>query len=154
MASVTAATTPEASTFVPDVLGRRVANGQSPNAPLGDTALAMLQRYDFPGNVRELRNIVERWSVLGAHAAPGNPAVRSGVTNSGMSQRGAGQVEDALLRVPYHEAKDAWLERFERAYVVAALERASGNVSQASRDAQVDRRHLQRLMARYDIKRR
>ena len=29
----------------------------------------MLMRYDFPGNVRELRNIVERWAVLGATAA-------------------------------------------------------------------------------------
>ncbi|HHH11361.1 MAG TPA: FHA domain-containing protein, partial [Sorangium sp.] len=56
---------------------RRVVTGQAPYEPLGETALAMLQRYEFPGNVRELRNIVERWSVLGAHAAPGNPAVRS-----------------------------------------------------------------------------
>ena len=39
-------------------------------------------------------------------------------------------------------------------YVTAALEQAGGNVSQAARDAKVDRRHLQRLMARYDIKKR
>src|SRR5690606_17820349 len=31
---------------------RRVASGQPPHPPLGETALAMLRRYDFPGNVR------------------------------------------------------------------------------------------------------
>jgi transcriptional regulator with GAF, ATPase, and Fis domain len=131
---------------------RRLASGQPAHPDLDETALTMLRRYDFPGNVRELRNIVERWSVLGAHAAPGNPAVRSGVTNQGKSGEPSADVEDALLAVPYHEAKDAWVERFERAYVSAALDKASGNVSQAARDAQVDRRHLQRLMARYEIK--
>ncbi len=134
---------------------RRIVTGQEAHDPIGDTAMAMLRRYDFPGNVRELRNIVERWSVLGAHAAPGNPAVRSGVTNQGAAAGAMGDdVDDSLLSLPYHEAKDAWIERFERAYVDTALDKAGGNVSQAARDAKVDRRHLQRLMARYDIKKR
>jgi DNA-binding NtrC family response regulator len=133
---------------------RRVAAGQPHHPALDDTALAMLRRYEFPGNVRELRNIVERWVVLGAHTAPGHPAVRSGVTQQGPAAYGSGgsDVDASLLTLPYHEAKEAWIERFERAYVEGALDRASGNVSQASRDAQVDRRHLQRLMARYDIR--
>ena len=84
--------------------------------------------------------------------APGNPAVRSGVTEPGADSLSGARVEDALLKIPYHEAKDAWIERFECAYVEAALEKAKGNVSQAARDAKVDRRHLQRLMSRYDIK--
>jgi DNA-binding NtrC family response regulator len=78
--------------------------------------------------------------------------VRSGVTEPGAESPGAGMVEDALLEVPYHEAKEAWIERFERAYVEHALDLSDGNVSQAARDAKVDRRHLQRLMNRYDIK--
>ncbi|HZO13532.1 MAG TPA: sigma 54-interacting transcriptional regulator [Polyangiaceae bacterium] len=133
---------------------RRAAAGQGAHPPLDDTALGMLRRYEFPGNVRELRNIVERWVVLGAHTAPGSPAVRSGVTNQGsLAGPGAAEVDNSLLSLPYHEAKEAWIERFERAYVEGALDRANGNVSQASRDAQVDRRHLQRLMSRYDIRR-
>ncbi len=131
---------------------RRVASGRPELSPLGENALAMLRRYEFPGNVRELRNIVERWCVLGPQSSPGNPAVRSGVTEPGVEEVASGTVEDALLKVPYHEAKDAWIERFERAYVEAALDKAGGNVSQAAREALVDRRHLQRLMSRYDIK--
>ncbi len=132
---------------------RRVANGRPARAPLPETAMAMLERYDFPGNVRELRNIVERWSVLGAHDAPGNPAGSGQAGHLGApSEPPAAELDESLLTLPYHEAKDAWVERFERAYVGAALESAGGNVSQAARDARVDRRHLQRLMARYDIK--
>ena len=56
------------------------------------------------------------------------------------------------FRLPYHEAKDAWVERFERAYVEAILAQSGGNVSKAARDAGVDRRHLQRLMARFGLK--
>jgi transcriptional regulator with GAF, ATPase, and Fis domain len=132
---------------------RRVATGQPAHPPLGETALAMLRRYEFPGNVRELRNIVERWTVLGAHAAPGNPAVRSGVTHQGPAMaHHESEVDAGLLSLTYHEAKEAWIERFERAYVAAALDRAGGNVSQAARETQVDRRHLQRIMSRYDIR--
>jgi transcriptional regulator with GAF, ATPase, and Fis domain len=130
---------------------RRLATGQPAHPPLGETALAMLRRYDFPGNVRELRNVVERWSVLGAHDAPGSPAVHSGVTAQGASA-GSTPVDNTLLALPYHEAKEVWIERFERAYVSKALDRAGGNVSQAAREANVDRRHLQRLMNRYDIR--
>ncbi|MEM1029844.1 MAG: sigma 54-interacting transcriptional regulator [Myxococcota bacterium] len=137
---------------------RRVAAGRPPLPPLGDQALAMLKRYEFPGNVRELRNIVERWSVLGPQPSPGQPS--SGPAAAGPVAAGAAErqedlaVDASLLEVPYHEAKEVWVERFERAYVTTALEQAGGNVSQAARDAKVDRRHLQRLMARYDIKRR
>lgn len=131
---------------------RRIASGQAELSTLGENALAMLRRYEFPGNVRELRNIVERWCVLGPQGAPGNPAVRSGVTEPGADAGAEGVVDEGLLKIPYHEAKDAWIERFERAYVEAALDAAGGNVSQAARDAHVDRRHLQRLMSRYDIK--
>jgi transcriptional regulator with GAF, ATPase, and Fis domain len=130
---------------------RRAAAEQPPRPPLDDNALALLKHYDFPGNVRELRNIVERWSVLGTYAAPGNPTMQ-GQASDDATDLGGGNVDGTLLELAYHEAKDAWVERFERSYVTRALERASGNVSQAARDAKVDRRHLQRLMARYGIR--
>jgi len=140
---------------------RRLASGLPPCARLDETAISMLSRYDFPGNVRELRNIVERWAVLGAFGAPGEPAVSPRVEEQKPSPSleapreapsAASGVEASLLKLPYHEAKDAWVERFERAYVETILAQSGGNVSRAAREAGVDRRHLQRLMARFGIK--
>jgi DNA-binding NtrC family response regulator len=143
---------------------RRAAAGLRPCERLDETAIAMLSRYDFPGNVRELRNIVERWAVLGAFAAPGEPAMSPRPESKVKEPAAAPEpsrpeapnvnlsVDTSLLRLPYHEAKDAWTERFERAYVEAILAQSGGNVSRAAREAGVDRRHLQRLMARFGIK--
>ncbi len=140
---------------------RRAAAGQAPLTRLDDTALAMLSRYDFPGNVRELRNIVERWAVLGATAAPGDPCGNTRTSTPAplaaptreSPPGGGSEVElRALTELPYHEAKDAWTERFDRAFVEEVLKRSGGNVSKAARDAGVDRRHLQRLMARFGLR--
>lgn len=148
-----------------ELIRRRRAAGLLPFARLDEAAIAMLMRYDFPGNVRELRNIVERWAVLGASSPPGDP---SGIAKSGggaaakdnspslgqgaeISQN-AGDFDASLLALSYHEAKDAWVERFERAYAEAILKNSGGNVSKAARDAGIDRRHLQRLMARFGLR--
>jgi DNA-binding NtrC family response regulator len=92
--------------------------------------------------------------VLGPQAPPAAGPARGGP--AAVEQHGTAEAAadpgSTLLRLRYHEAKEAWIERFERAYVEHALARADGNLSQAARDAGVDRRHLQRLMNRYDIR--
>lgn len=144
---------------------RRRAAGLMPFARLDEAAIAMLTRYDFPGNVRELRNIVERWAVLGASSPPGDPSgiaagagrraekdAQAAPEKEADSPPNTGDFDGSLLSLPYHEAKEAWIERFERAYVEAILRNSGGNVSKAARDAGVDRRHLQRLMARFGLR--
>ena len=132
---------------------RRTAAGLAPWARLDEASIAMLMRHDFPGNVRELRNVVERWAVLGSGqplaAEATDAATQPGSTAAAIDP---GAVEGALLTLPYHEAKDAWVERFDRTYVEEILKRSGGNVSKAARDAGVDRRHLQRLMARFGVR--
>jgi DNA-binding NtrC family response regulator len=114
----------------------------------------MLLRYDFPGNVRELRNIVERWAVLGAHAAPGETSPLGGEGTAPPQAAGSASSHPFadLIDLPYHEAKEALVERYDRAFTENILEKSAGNVSKAARDAGIDRRHLQRLMARFGVR--
>jgi transcriptional regulator of acetoin/glycerol metabolism len=55
--------------------------------------------------------------------------------------------------LPYKTAKGRWVEHFERTYLPALLDRCSGNVSKAAREAQMDRAYLFRLLRRYGLKR-
>jgi transcriptional regulator with PAS, ATPase and Fis domain len=100
----------------------------------------MLTSYAWPGNVRELRNVIERYTVLGA-----NPAgLFDGALTGGTSVLGG----ETLAHLPYHEARKVALDRFERTYLPALLERSGNNVSRAAIAAQVGRGSLHRMLSR------
>jgi len=105
--------------------------------------LGTVSQRSFPGNVRELRNFVERAMLLGtiapSVARPPPPAVPA-------------LEEIAPLHLPLKEARDRWTESFEQVYVRAVLKRARGNVTHAAEIAGVSRRFLQRLAARLGIR--
>jgi two-component system, NtrC family, response regulator GlrR len=104
--------------------------------------LAQLQRAAWPGNMRELRNHLERCVVLQETLEPG-------LESEGTSGEFAVAVD---ARVPYPEARRRALEGFERAYVKALLELHKGKVSQAAESADIDRVHLYRLIKRHHVK--
>jgi DNA-binding NtrC family response regulator len=108
-------------------------------------AMESLALYQWPGNVRELRNLVEASLAMGkAMALPDEP-VPAG------SASGADLVS-SVLELPYREARSALLEAFEGQYLKALLTRTDGNVSQASRDAGMDRSHLTALIKRHGLR--
>jgi len=110
---------------------------------LPQSFLATLTQRSFPGNVRELRNFVERAMLLGTIAPSASrpaPAVTPGLE------------ELAPLHLPLKEARDQWTESFEHVYVRAVLKKARGNVTHAAEMAGVSRRFLQRLAARLGVK--
>ena len=110
---------------------------------LPQACLAMVAQRSFPGNVRELKNFVERAMLLGTIApSQRRPAV---VATKDLADM-------APLHLPLKEARQAWTESFEHVYVRAVLERAKGNVTHAAELAGVSRRFMQRLAARLGIK--
>jgi two-component system, NtrC family, response regulator GlrR len=102
---------------------------------------ATLKAAAWPGNVRELRNHLERCIVFETPEVPGQEAV---VTNPGATAD--------VTRGPLVEARKKAIERFERSYLEALLERHHGKVSQAAVEADVDRVSLYRLMRKHGLK--
>ena len=104
---------------------------------------SLLQSYDWPGNVRELRNVVDRYALLGVRDA-GGLFDALGVDGGHGSPAGF----DDLAELPLEEARRLVIERFERAYFPAVLERASGVVARAAELAGVARPSFYRMMER------
>ena len=100
---------------------------------------ASLTGRSYAGNVRELRNAVERALAIGP--LPPNAASAHGVD------------VDALLELPYKEGLALLTEQFERRYLKRALDKSGGSVSGAARLAGLSRRYVQTLMARHGLRR-
>jgi DNA-binding NtrC family response regulator len=56
-----------------------------------------------------------------------------------------------LHDMPFKDAKEEWISAFERDYITELLVRHGGNISQASREADIDRKYFRKLMTKYDI---
>jgi DNA-binding NtrC family response regulator len=106
---------------------------------LSPAELAPLRGHDFPGNVRELRRIVEGTLTQSGGGPPPVDELWTDMT-------------EELVRLPFKEAKDKLVASFEREYVERLLERHGGNVSRAAAEAGVDRNHLARLARKHNIR--
>jgi transcriptional regulator with PAS, ATPase and Fis domain len=107
---------------------------------IGPGVFALLSGYDWPGNARELRNVIQR-----AIAVSDGRSIRPDDIFPGEA------AEAPETPATFHEAKESVIHAFERRYVEALLARAEGNVSRASREAGLSRNALYSLMKRAGI---
>lgn len=116
-----------------------------PRRQVGADALAVLESHDWPGNVRQLRNNVERLLIL----AGGVPDAT--VTASMLPQEVAALVPsmpngfgggEHLMSLPLREAREA----FEREYLVAQISRFGGNISRTAEFVGMERSALHRKL--------
>ena len=123
----------------------RIAAERRMSAPsISEEAMAALQAHDWPGNVRQLRNIIERTLIL----APGDRAARIDVdllppeildNQSAMSGANSGM---AIMGSPLREAREA----FEREYLKIQIRRFSGNISRTASFIGMERSALHRKL--------
>jgi two-component system nitrogen regulation response regulator NtrX len=115
-----------------------------PKRTIGEDAMAILQSHDWPGNVRQLRNNVERLMIL----AGGDPAA---VINASMLPQDVGSMVpkmpngnggEQLMGLPLREAR----EMFEREYLVAQISRFGGNISRTAEFVGMERSALHRKL--------
>jgi DNA-binding NtrC family response regulator len=106
-------------------------------------ALQSLARRRWPGNVRELRSVLARAAAL----CEGGVLTEADLAGEGFGFRGSQAEREPLdLAGTFAEAKSRAVERFEAAYLEALLRRCSGNLSKASREADIARNHLRALL--------
>jgi len=129
---------------------RRFYAAQSAMQPfeLDDDATARWVRYDFPGNVRELRNVVIRlttkYSGQRVSVAELEPELDLEALYPGSAVEGGAIVEQAVRQLERSGAfnLDETLRAWERGYIEAALRLTRGNVSQAAKLLGVNRTTL------------
>jgi len=126
--------------------------GENVSSVITPAFIESLRRHSWPGNVRELRNVVDATIAMG-EAPPLDHSVGSVPSPPTLpSMQGPHILLSDVLAKPYKDARGAVLHEFEVAYLSGLLERASGNVSQAAREADMDRSHLWELLRRHGLR--
>ena len=112
-----------------------------------------LLTHDWPGNVRELRNTVERslWMAL-----TGDGEVRFLLPKFSDLAAEPDELAEAVEtgfdpELSFSEHKAQWEASFEKSYLAWLMARANGSLSQASRLASMDRKHLRGLLRKHEL---
>jgi DNA-binding NtrC family response regulator len=128
-------------------LRRHGRNRERPLEGIDPEAVALLEAYPWPGNVRELQNVIER-----ACALADGPVVRPRDLPEHVRGRGRPAPTVAGGDLTFREARESWLRASAPAYLTDLLRRHGGNVSQAAKAADLDRKTLHALLAKYGVK--
>ncbi|HWE46096.1 MAG TPA: sigma-54 dependent transcriptional regulator [Caulobacteraceae bacterium] len=113
-----------------------------PKRKLGDDAVATLQVHAWPGNVRQLRNNIERLLIL-ATGDPGEPITAEMLPSEVASAGAAGSVgPERIIALPLRDAREV----FEREYLSAQILRFGGNISRTAAFIGMERSALHRKL--------
>ncbi|HWC50031.1 MAG TPA: sigma-54 dependent transcriptional regulator [Nitrospira sp.] len=122
-------------------------------------AMNVFQQYDWPGNIRELRNLIERLMIM----VPGNVIDAAQATASlqvkptGPAPAAANAATPAavspLFTQPYDSLRDA-RNAFEKEYIARKLREHHWNISRTAEDLRIERSHLHRKIKLLDVEMR
>jgi transcriptional regulator with GAF, ATPase, and Fis domain len=161
---------------------REVAARRGVTMSFAQDAMAAMISHAWPGNVREMRNVVERAAALsegpvitrtdlmfgremgpsvivshdlaqaGVQAAQRAAAAMSGVPAPAMT--GPATFDPQLLKpgLGFKQAKQTVVDAFESAYLEALLTRNEGNITRSAQEAGLTRYHLRELLKRHGLK--
>lgn len=113
-----------------------------PLRSLSDEAETLMQTMPWPGNIRQLRNVIERMLILGDSAGPIEPQELPGQGEPGGSEEGRVVLGGALATLPLREAR----ELFEREYLLTQINRFGGNISRTATFVGMERSALHRKL--------
>jgi two-component system nitrogen regulation response regulator NtrX len=126
---------------------RLASEGQVPPRQIEPAAVELLAAHDWPGNIRELRNTVERLLIL----APG-PRVTAADVARLVGAR-AGEPADALSGLEQYETWEAFKLAAERAFLQVKLRQFDWNIAETARVLDMPRSNLYKKIERHGLAR-
>ena len=129
-------------------LARSEADYARPDLTLGEDALQALRRYDWPGNIRELKNAVDRLAIFAESTTITGTDVATALRETQRhddDSDASDDNDDGELR--------GEVRRREMAVIVEALSRCNWNVSEAARQLGIARASLHRKIKEYGLER-
>ena len=114
-----------------------------------DDSNDLLYSYDWPGNIRELRNLIERVTILSAHEdrKDTNKILTDILKENPKSLDGSSELNNSLA-YPLKEAR----ENFEKNYLINQLKKNQGNISKTADFIGMERSALHRKLKFLGIK--
>jgi two-component system, NtrC family, nitrogen regulation response regulator NtrX len=112
-----------------------------PARALSEEADAVMQTMSWPGNIRQLRNVIERVLILGEGAEPIEPRDLPG-QDAASPEEGRITLTGGLATLPLREAR----ELFEREYLLTQINRFGGNISRTASFVGMERSALHRKL--------
>ncbi len=111
--------------------------------------IEMLLRYEWPGNIRELENLIERMMLL----APNNIITLKEIPvefKTAVDKAITTQTDDS--KKPFKDFMRSHMENVERQMIIKCLEESGGNVTKAARESGLSRKGLQMKMIKYGLR--
>jgi DNA-binding NtrC family response regulator len=124
-------------------------------AELTPAAMALLEKYDYPGNVRELENAIEHAVAVSERSVLEASDLPAEIRSPRLLAQGAGPDAPAGASgaAPARDRDSLSLEEVTREHVLRVLERHRGNTTSASRQLGVSRTTLWRMLRRWGVSR-
>ncbi|MEZ4846539.1 MAG: helix-turn-helix domain-containing protein [Bdellovibrionota bacterium] len=120
-----------------------------------DEVKKVFEEFHWPGNIRELKNAIDR-----AFSFADNDLLDVSHLPDYLKDGGSMQVRESSLgsstqeldaSLPFKEAKEKWVENFEKDYLIKILKNNDLNISKAAKEAGIDRKSIQRLLKKYGL---
>ena len=128
-------------TIANDFLLKSASISGKPTKKFSDKAIKKLQEYPWPGNIRELENIVERCVVITSSDTIDVDDLPSYILNFSQSEE---------TKIPESKLEDK-MDGVEKSTIVRALHDCGGNRTKAAQVLGISRRSLHRKLAKYNI---
>jgi len=105
--------------------------------------------YDWPGNIRQLRNLIESLYVLSPSDEVSEEYLNFDDTQSSFE---IDDLSDSVIDLPFKEARKKIVEKFENMYIKHHWDKYDGNISKIASNVGVSRESLSKKIKKYDLK--